>query len=448
MNYIFSSILVKSWLGNLMINQYASISEKIALFQSLFRGRSDIFPKRFENKKNSKSGYAPVCQNEWVRNVCQKPKIKCLDCKHRQFVPISDEVIFWHLQGFDNKGNEFVMGIYPMLLDETCYFLVVDFDKSSWEKDAVAFLRTCYQMNLPAVLERSRSGKGAHVWIFFEEATTASLARKLGSYILTETMESNPELGLDSYDRFFPNQDTLPRGGLGNLIALPLQKMARNQGNSVFIDEHLQVYNDQWTLLASIKKIASQDIENLVNQAEAKGRVVGVRLDIPEEENRKPWRPATQLPVIEPVKEIHLVISNEIFIEKEPLPKALLNRLIRIAAFQNPEFYKAQAMRLPVYDKSRIIGCARDYSHHIGLPRGCLDDIVTLLKDLKIKYTIQEELSDGQALDVQFCGELRQEQQLAVDKMIKEDTGVLSATTAFGKTVVAAWLIAKRRVKH
>jgi len=431
----------------MMLNQQSSTSEKIALFQSLFRGRSDVYPRRFQNRKTQKSGYAPACTNEWVRNICQKPRIKCMDCSHRQFIHVSDEVIFWHLQGYDDKGDEFVMGLYPMLLDETCYFLAADFDKSSWEEDAIAFLKTCHRMNLHAVIERSRSGKGAHVWLFFEEAISAGLARRLGASILTETMESNPEIGLDSYDRFFPNQDTLPRGGFGNLIALPLQKLARNQGNSVFIDENLQAISDQWAYLANIKKISRHNIERLVDEADAKGRVVGVRLDIAEEENRTPWRPPISMPSLDELpKKLHLVMSNEIFIEKESLPPALVNRLIRIAAFQNPDFYKAQAMRLPVYDKPRIIGCARDYSHHIGLPRGCLDEIIKLFRDLKIKYKVQDELFNGQFLDVQFCGELRLEQTLAVEAMIKSDIGVLSATTAFGKTVVAAWLIAKRQV--
>ena len=370
-----------------------------------------------------------------------------MDCQHRQFIPVDDEIVYWHLQGHNVKGDDFVMGIYPMLLDETCYFLAADFDKATWEVDAIAFLKTCHRKNLPAVIERSRSGKGAHVWLFFEEAIPAGLARKLGALILTETMESNPAIGLDSYDRFFPNQDTLPRGGFGNLIALPLQKSARNNGNSVFIDDELHVIEDKWTYLASIKKITRYEIEQWVNEAEAKGRVVGIRLDIVEEENRTPWKPPVPLPIIDELpKKLHLVISNEIFIEKEALPSPLLNRLIRLAAFQNPDFYKAQAMRLPVYDKPRIIGCARDYSHHIGLPRGCFDDIVKLLRELKIKYTVQDELIAGEPLEVEFYGELRSEQQLAVDALIKSHIGVLSATTAFGKTVIAAWMIAKRQV--
>ena len=208
-----------------------------------------------------------------------------MNCQHKQFVPVSEDVIVWHLQGFDNTGNEFVMGMYPMLLDETCYFLAVDFDKRIWEQDAIAFLKTCRNLGLPAVLERSRSGNGGHVCFFFEDAVSASLARKLGAYILTETMESNPELGLDSYDRFFPNQDTLPKGGFGNLIALPLQKAARYQKNSVFIDEHLQPYDDQWAYLVGIKKITSSEIESVVSQAESQGRIIGVKINIDEEEN-------------------------------------------------------------------------------------------------------------------------------------------------------------------
>ena len=433
-----------------MVTQESSIPEKIALFRSLFRGRLDIYPRRFQNKKTQKSGYAPACKNEWVRNICQKPKIKCIDCQHRQFIPISNDQIQWHLQGVDQNQKEFVMGVYPMLLDDTCFFIAVDFDKNDWETDAKAFLTTCHQMNLPAVLERSRSGKGGHVWLLFEENIPAILARKLGASILTQTMERYPQLGLDSYDRFFPNQDTLPRGGFGNLIALPLQKNPRKNGNSVFVDENLNLIDDQWKYLSSIQKISREKIELLVNDAESQGRVLGVRLDIVDEENPTPWKPlaSKSLKISENVfpEKITLVVSNEIFIEKANIPPNLLNQLIRIAAFQNPEFYKAQAMRLPVYDIPRIIGCAYDYSHHIGLPRGCFEEITKLLKELKIIFKTQDELSDGTPIDVSFQGVLREEQEKAVETLLQSDIGVLSATTAFGKTVVASYLIAKRKV--
>src|SRR6267378_5828719 len=210
---------------------------KIALFRSLFRGREDVYPRRFESRKTGKAGYAPACANEWVRGICEKPRIKCTDCPNRRFYDVTDETIGWHLSGRDALGRDFVMGVYAMLMDETCFFLAADFDGENWKEDVGAFLQTCRRMDIPAALERSRSGNGGHVWFFFDEALPSCLARKMGSHLLTETMEQRPEIGLDSYDRLFPNQDTLPKGGLGNLIALPLQKQARQRGNTVFIDE-------------------------------------------------------------------------------------------------------------------------------------------------------------------------------------------------------------------
>src|SRR5712671_1059517 len=225
-----------------LIHQLSSPDEKIALFRSLFRGREDVYPRRFESRKTGKSGYAPACANEWVRGICEKPRIKCAECPHRRFLPVTDEVIRWHLSGRDDAGQPFVAGVYPMLLDETCFFLAVDFDKSGWLEDSTAFVETCSRMDRSAALERSRSGRGGHVWLFFEEAVSAAHARKLGSHILTETMERRPGLGLDSYDRFFPNQDTLPHGGFGNLIALPLQKVPRESGYTEFLDDDLRPY--------------------------------------------------------------------------------------------------------------------------------------------------------------------------------------------------------------
>src|ERR1700719_801651 len=425
---------------------------KIALFRDLFRGREDVYPRRFESRKTGRTGYQPVCANEWVRGICEKPRIKCSDCPHQRFLAVTDEAVLWHLSGRDNEGKDFVMGIYPMLQDETCFLLAVDFDKEGWREDANAFLETCRCLNVPAALERSRSGNGAHMWIFFDQAIPASLVRKLGSHILTETMERRPDIGLNSYDRFFPNQDTLPKGGLGNLIALPLQKRARESGNSLFLDEDFAPHSDQWAFLSTIRRIGRPAVEALVRSAEATDRIVGVRHALTDDDEPLPWalppsrrhkEPAVAGPL--PAK-LELVLGDGIYITTDVLSPSLRNRLVRLAAFQNPEFYKAQAMRLPTYDKPRIIACAEDHAQHIGLPRGCLDELKELPSELKIAYAVRDERSSGPPLTVEFRGELRHEQLSAANAMLAHDTGVLSASTAFGKTVIAAWLIAQRRV--
>ena len=434
------------------VNQLSSASEKVALFRSLFRGREDVYPRRFESRKTGRSGYAPACANEWVRGICEKPRIKCADCPNRQFLAITNDVVTWHLLGQDPQGRDFVMGIYPMLQDETCFFLAADFDGDAWQKDAEEFVAAAVKLGLPPALERSRSGNGGHAWFFFEQAVSAALARKLGSHILTETMEDRPELGLKSYDRLFPNQDTLPKGGLGNLIALPLQKTARLTGNSVFVDGQFRPYHDQWGFLASIPKISCDQVQSIVRTAEAKGRVLGVRMALVEEEDADPWvRPPSrqnrEAPIVGPLPaQLELVLGNEIYIPKEGLLPQLKNRLIRLAAFQSPEFYRAQAMRLPTYDKPRIISCAEEHSNHIALPRGCLDDVCRLLQGLHIRPQLRDERFSGTPLTVQFHGTLRPDQEKAARELLKHETGVFAATTAFGKTVVAAWLVAQRGV--
>ena len=434
------------------ITRFASPDAKIALFASLFRGREDVYPRRFVSRKTGRGGYAPACANEWVRGLCEKPRIKCADCPNRRFLPITAEVIRWHLSGRDACGHDFVMGAYPMLLDETCHFLAADFDKESWAEDTAAFVETCSRLEIPVALERSRSGNGAHAWLFFTEAIPAVLARKLGAHLLTETLERRPDLGLRSYDRLFPNQDTLPKGGFGNLIALPLQRAARENGNSVFVDPQLRPYDDQWAFLASVKRLPPSDVGARVREAEGRGRIVGVRTVAAEDEDSVPWQNPPSRRIHEsaidgPLPDtLTLVLSDQIYVPKEALPPALRNRLVRLAAFQNPEFYRAQSMRLPTYDKPRIIGCAEDFPLYIGLPRGCLDELQETLGKLGIRTEIRDERCGSVPLEIRFRGELRPDQRAAVDAMMRFDIGTLSATTAFGKTVVAAWLIAQRAV--
>ncbi len=429
--------------------------DKIALFRSLFRGREDVYPRRFESLKTGKKGYQPVCCNEWVSGVCEKPKIRCEDCGQREFLPVTDLVVRNHLQGIDpheRSGRDFTMGVYPMLPDETCWFLAVDFDKASWQEDAQAFQETCSLLDIPAALERSRSGNGGHVWIFFAEPVPAALARQVGAYVLSQTMERRPEIGLDSYDRFFPSQDTLPRGGFGNLIALPLQKKPRENGNSVFVNDQVIPHPDQWAFLASLHRMSRSEVDAVLRRVEKQEELLGIRLPVTDEDDDRPWsmppsRKRAEHPIIGPLPEqLGLVLGNQIYIPKAELSPSLRNRLIRLAAFQNPEFYQAQGMRLSTFGKPRIISCCEDFPKHLGLPRGCQDELLALLESLNIKVNLADERSAGSGLDVQFHGALRDEQQQAADALLKHEMGVLAASTAFGKTVVATYLIAQRQV--
>ena len=428
----------------------ASPATKITLFRSLFRGREDVFPKRWSNPKSGKSGYSPACANEWMPRLCGKPRVKCGDCPNRHFLPVTDTVIAQHLRGERADGRDFTIGVYPMLADETCWFLAADFDKKSWQDDVAAFLETCRLKNIPPAVERSRSGNGGHVWIFFAEPIPAGLARRLGAHILTETMERAPELGFDSYDRFFPNQDTMPAGGFGNLIALPLQRRPREGGNSAFLDNQFETHPDQWQYLSGVRRMTRTEVTTLTDGASRQGRILGVRLPI-DDEDEEPWlappsRRKPETPVSGPLPEtVDLVLGDQIYIDRTALPPAAVNRLLRLAAFQNPAFYSAQAMRLPTFGIPRIIGCAELPSHHVALPRGCRDQAEALLTSLGIGIRCRDERHVGQPIDANFTGTLTLEQQAASDALLRHDTGVLAATTAFGKTVVAAHVIAARK---
>ncbi len=436
------------------VSRRSSVESKIALFRSLFRGREDVYPRRFESLASGKSGYAPACSNEWRPGVCEKPKIKCADCFNRRFLSVTDQVVRWHLSGADDNGKPFTMGVYPMSVDESCHFLAVDFDGKRWSDDATAYLEICARRGVPAALERSRSGNGGHIWLFFDEAVPAGLARRLGALLLTEAMDDRADLGFRSYDRFFPSQDTLPRGGFGNLIALPLQREPRKAGNSVFVDADLNPFADQWAHLSQLGRIHSMQAESMVEQAEKKGRVLGVRAVTLDDDlfaaapwnappSRRPVEPAVTAPVPD---NLEIVLGDRVYIPKGDLPPSIVTRLMRLAAFQNPEFYRAQAMRLPTYGKPRIVACAENGTRFLDVPRGCLEDVEKLLRSLGIELSIQDKRFSGLPLTVSFQGVLRPEQETAANAMLAHDTGVLAATTAFGKTVVAAWLIAKRSV--
>lgn len=255
---------------------------KIALFRQLFRGREDVYPRRWQSAKGS-SGYSPACGNEWKPGVCHKPKVKCGDCNQRQLLPVTSQVIYDHLAGKQT------IGVYTLLNDDSCYFLAADFDEADWWEDARAFMQSSQELGIPAALEISSSGNGAHAWFFFAEPVPAREARQLGAALISHTCDRTRQLSLTSYDRLFPNQDTMPKGGFGNLIARPLQKQPRESGHSVFADEHLQPYPDQWAFLASIRPMSQRDLEDAILRASGSRHPLDAAFAT-EEEDTKPWQ--------------------------------------------------------------------------------------------------------------------------------------------------------------
>jgi hypothetical protein len=417
--------------------------EKVALFQSLFAGRTDVFAKRWHSPKTDKQGYAPACNNEWVPGVCNKPRIKCGDCPNQAFIPVSEGILADHLRG------RLVAGVYPLLADETCHFLAVDFDKGSWQADVAAFAATCRRLELPVAVERSSSGNGAHVWFFFTQPIAANMARKMGCFLITQTMGARHELPMASYDRLFPNQDTMPKGGFGNLIALPLQRHARGQGNTVFVDEDFTPHPDQWAFLAALPRIEPSRVDALARKAADTGQVIGVH-PADDDESKTPWlksysgkQSTTPINAVLP-RQVRAVFGQRLFVELSGLPSALINQIKRLAAFQNPEFYNKQALRLSTALTPRVISCVEETSQHVGLPRGCLGALRELLAAHGVEIVIDDRRSAGTPLDAAFRGTLTEPQQQASQAVEAHDTGVLVAPPATGKTVVGIHLIAQR----
>lgn len=428
---------------NTTINKFSSTDEKIALFRKLFCSRDDVFARRWYSKTAGKSGYQPVCENEWAEGLCDKKAYKCSACPNRKLLPLTDKAIYDHLAGKDEYGRD-VIGIYPMLDGDTCRFLCADFDDADYEKDVLAYKTVCEELQIPVAIERSRSGSGAHAWILFDEVMLAADARKMGTIILTRAMEKRGEMSFKSYDRLFPNQDTMPSGGFGNLIALPLQGLARKSGNSMFVDDNFVPYPDQWRYLGTVKTVNTEQVETIISQYGKAGELG----ELVKETEDKPWetKKKQKLTVLDFPAGLKIVRANMLYIPLDGLSSPAINAIKRLAAFKNPDFYRAQAMRMPIYDKPRIICCADITEKYLALPRGCETPLLNLLNETYVNYTITDETNPGNNIAVSFNGKLRDEQQIAADELLKNDIGVLSAATAFGKTVIASYLISQRKV--
>ncbi len=434
------------------VDSSSSPDEKVRLFRSLFRGRDDVFARQYNVRSRGRIGWAPACGNEWLRGVCEKPRVKCVDCRHQHFLPITDEIARWHLSGSDLAGHPFVMGIYPLLRDESCWLSVIQLDSLQWMDDATAIYDSCRRLDLAIGVERCHGGQRGNVWFFYSEPLAAALARRLAATILTEAMDHRPAVGFATYDRIIPSQDTLPSRGFGGVIALPLQKRSREQGDSLFLDRAFQPIRDQWLWLSNLQRISRKAAEMIVARADRRGRVLGVRA-VPSDSSDPPQqllpksRGGRQKSITrKTTKPIELTLRERISVPAADLSPRLYNQLLRLAAFENVEFLTAQTMRRSVGGLPQIITCAEEFPDHLALPRGCLDEVRQRLVDSGFQPETIDQRQVGMPLTVRFQGGLSASQLAAAHRLAAHDTGVLIAPPGFGKTAVGAWLIAARRV--
>ncbi len=425
--------------------------DKIALFRSLFKGREDAFAHGYKTKKGD-IGYVLTCTNEWVRGICPKcenHRFPCATCEMRATRPLSDRDLVDHFAGRREDFHD-VVGLY--VLDEDCRtcVLVADFDDAGWQDQSAAYIQAAGRAGIFTALERSRSGNGGHVWIFFSEPVDASLARGLGSALMTQAMQQSHVLKFDSYDRFFPAQSTIVKGGYGNLISLPFQGRAQRQGNSVFVDESLQPFEDQWRFLSSVRRTTPEQAREIVDSVGGHGLGRLAQVDdgrTPAKAVRASNSKTAKAPVKSPLQRndfpasLHITKSNMIFVDKAGLSPRAQDAIRRLAVFGNPEFYRAQAMFQNVYGKPRVIDLHAEDDVSIGIPRGAEKRLFSMLSQLDVPFDLADKRCEASQIDVSFRGALRPPQQKAAASLLANECGILSAPTGFGKTVVGAYLI-------
>lgn len=406
-----------------------TIEEKINIFSNVFNGRTDVYAKRWVSGKTGKSGYSPVCKNEFNIYKCDKPRTKCSDCLYKDLMPLTNEIIKKHLQG------NITIGIYPLLLGDKCNFIVIDFDKSTYKSDVLAFWDICDSLNIPIYVERSRSRNGAHVWIFFKSSIYAKDARKMANILITKTIEKN-SLDLDSYDRIFPNQDTIPKGGFGNLIALPFQGSCAKDGNTVFINKDFEPEKNQLNLLKNIKRLTELDVLEFIKKYQKEDYDEPKEVIFEKEESKDTIF----------IHNIECIFTNELYIKKENLTMQEIMYLKRLASFTNPKFYELQKLRMPIYAETtpRIIYCFDEDKDFLILPRGCVTKIDEICKKNNVKFIIEDKRELGiNEYTYTFKGKLTSKQEKAKNQLLEYDIGVLSASTGFGKTVISAKIISE-----
>lgn len=433
------------------------VTDKIAsdFFMMFCRGRKNVYDLRYTNPKTGKNGYYTQCFNRWDRgcHIQKKDGVRCKDCELRAYKPVTLPLIKAHMNGTDPNGND-VVAIYPMLENNLCQLLVFDFDNHAkgaeqedyaniddgWKEEINALRRICKNLDVDAVVERSRSGCGAHLWIFFKEMVPARLARRFGFALLEKGAESVNLKSFKYYDRMIPTQDVLPEGGLGNVIALPLQGMALKSGNSAFIDENWNAYEDQLNVLAGTRRLTRQGIEDNLSLWYSTGST--------SEDNGTdaPWDKNSEIEAGSVKGVVRIVLADRIYIDSTGMSNKTKRQLRRMATFSNKQYFQNQAMDMPNYDESRFIYLGSDEGKYIVLPRGLREEILKKFDNAGISYKIEDKRTKGQELNISFRGELRESQIPAVETMLGNETGILHAATAFGKTVVCCDMIARRGI--
>ena len=433
------------------------VTDKIAsdFFMMFCRGRKDVYDLRYTNPKTGKNGYYSQCFNRWDRgcHIQKKDGVRCKDCELRAYKPVTLPLIKAHMNGTDPNGND-VVAIYPMLENNLCQLLVFDFDNHAkgaeqedyaniddgWKEEINALRRICKNLDVDAAVERSRSGRGAHLWIFFKEMVPARLARRFGFALLEKGAESVNLKSFKYYDRMIPTQDALPEGGLGNVIALPLQGMALKSGNSAFIDENWNAYEDQLNVLAGTRRLTRQGIEDYLSLWYSTGSI--------SEDNGTdaPWDKNSEIEAGSVKGVVRIVLADRIYIDSTGMSNKTKRQLRRMATFSNKQYFQNQAMDMPNYDESRFIYLGSDEGKYIVLPRGLREEILKKFDNAGISYKIEDKRTKGQELNISFRGELRESQIPAVETMLENETGILHAATAFGKTVVCCDMIARRGI--
>ena len=433
------------------------VTDKIAsdFFMMFCRGRKDVYDLRYTNPKTGKNGYYSQCFNRWDRgcHIQKKDGVRCKDCELRAYKPVTLPLIKAHMNGTDPNGND-VVAIYPMLENNLCQLLVFDFDNHAkgaeqedyaniddgWKEEINALRHICKNLDVDAAVERSRSGRGAHLWIFFKEMVPARLARRFGFALLEKGAESVNLKSFKYYDRMIPTQDALPEGGLGNVIALPLQGMALKSGNSAFIDENWNAYEDQLNVLAGTRRLTRQGIEDYLSLWYSTGST--------SEDNGTdaPWDKNSEIEAGSVKGVVRIVLADRIYIDSTGMSNKTKRQLRRMATFSNKQYFQNQAMDMPNYDESRFIYLGSDEGKYIVLPRGLREEILKKFDNAGISYKIEDKRTKGQELNISFRGELRESQIPAVETMLENETGILHAATAFGKTVVCCDMIARRGI--